>query len=384
MKHAKITVFVKELPLRSKRERKYRILHIATTLLIGLSISTLAIFLGCFVHDNVRKMKILILDGCYFSISSNPFETLKASDNNRVLSDEELMWQASMVRRVLDYPNSRPKVAFMFLSRGRLRFAPLWEKFFKGYEGFYSIYHHSSPEFNNEAPNSSVFYNSRIPSKQVEWGESTMVDAERRLLANALLDLSNERFILLSESCIPLFNFTTIYNYLINSRQSFLASFDDPTKDGRGRYNPGMSPTITLSDWRKGSQWFEMHRKVAIEIIVDQKYYPIFNEYCKPPCYMDEHYLSTFVTKIGAQWNSNRSLTWVDWSKGGPHPTRFVRKDVSEKLLNSIRFSNGFNCTYNGGIKSTTTICFLFARKFHQSSLEPLLRIMPKLLGFHP
>lgn len=215
--------------------------------------------------------------------------------------------------------------------------------------------------------------------QQVEWGQATMVDAERRLLANALLDFSNERFVLLSETCIPLFNFTTIYNYLINSNHSFVGSIDDPRKMGRGRYNKYMWPTISLSDWREGNQWFEVHRKLAIEIVSDVTYYPIFENHCKPPCYMDEHYLATLVTKTQPSMNSNRSITWVDWSRGGSHPTKFERKDVSEAYLNRVR--QGFNCTYNG---ITTTVCFLFARKFQPRTLEPLLRIAPVLLGFNP
>lgn len=206
-----------------------------------------------------------------------------------------------------------------------------------------------------------------------------MIDAERRLLANALLDFSNERFVLLSETCIPLFNFTTIYNHLINSYHSFQGSFDDPRPMGRGRYNKRMFPTVSLSDWRKGSQWFEVHRKIALEVISDVTYYPVFKDHCRPPCYMDEHYLATLVTKICSDRNSNRSITWVDWSRGGSHPTTFIRKDVSEEFLNRIR--HGFKCSYNG---IDTTICFLFARKFHPNTLEPLLKISPPLLGFDP
>lgn len=206
-----------------------------------------------------------------------------------------------------------------------------------------------------------------------------MIDAERRLLANALLDFSNERFVLLSETCIPLFNFTTIYNHLINSNHSFLGSFDDPRPVGRGRYNKRMWPVVSLSDWRKGSQWFEVNRKLAIEIVSDIKYYDIFRDLCKPPCYMDEHYLPTLVNKVCPELTTNRSITWVDWSQGGSHPAMFVRNDVSEAFLNRVR--HGFNCTYNGGI---TSICHLFARKFHPNTLEPLLRIAPHLLGFNP
>ncbi|XP_009589409.1 glycosyltransferase BC10-like isoform X2 [Nicotiana tabacum] len=72
---------------------------------------------------------------------------------------------------------------------------------------------------------------------EVEWGSVTLVDAERRLLANALLDFSNERFVLLSDSCIPLYNFSTVYKYLIGSIHSFVGSYDDPSRYGRGRYS---------------------------------------------------------------------------------------------------------------------------------------------------
>jgi hypothetical protein len=46
-----------------------------------------------------------------------------------------------------------------------LPLAPLWEKFFKGHAGFYSIYLHNSSELNNEPPEFSAFFNRRIPSK---------------------------------------------------------------------------------------------------------------------------------------------------------------------------------------------------------------------------
>lgn len=92
---------------------------------------------------------------------------------------------------------------------------------------------------------------------------------------------------------------------------------------------------------------------------------------------MDEHYLATLVTKISPGMISNSSITWVDWSRGGPHPTMFVRKDVSEASINRIK--HGFNCTYNDRISS---VCFIFARKFHPSTLEPLLGMAQDLLGF--
>ncbi|KAM1922056.1 hypothetical protein ACFX15_020163 [Malus domestica] len=404
MKQGKLTVVVKELSTGH--------FHVKITIILSLSMLFFIFFFGIFVNDHTKKF--LSSDQivpqlntftplspwpsythhcqCNFSLSSRLLpisisspggSTLKyylaPKDLWHSMSDEELFWRASMVPQVMEHSYNRTqKVAFMFLTKGRLPLAPLWEIFFRGHEGFYSVYLHSRPDFKIEPPESSVFYKRRIPSKIVEWGKATMVDAERRLLANALLDFSNERFVLLSESCIPLFNFTTIYNYLINSNQTFVGSFDDPRHIGRGRYNPQMFPTVTLSDWRKGSQWFEVHRKLAVEVVSDVTYYPKFKDLCLPPCYTDEHYMATLVTKVGTGMNSNRSITWVDWSRGGSHPATFVRKDVTEKFLNRLR--DGFNCTYNGGVGS---ICHLFARKFHPSTLEPLLRITPRLFGFN-
>ncbi|KAI7998486.1 Glycosyltransferase BC10 [Camellia lanceoleosa] len=167
----------------------------------------------------------------------------------------------------------------------------------------------------------------------VQWGWATMINAERSLLANALLDFSNERFILLSETCILSFNFTTPYTYLLNSNHNFFSSFDDPRRMGRDRYNKRMWPAISLSDWHKGSQWFEVHQKLAIQVIFDVTYYPVFKDHCKPPCYMDEHHLPTLVTKVCPELTSNRTITWADWSGGGSHPTRWPRRYLDLILL---------------------------------------------------
>nr|KYP61559.1 hypothetical protein KK1_016054 [Cajanus cajan] len=295
------------------------------------------------------------------------------------MTEEELLWRASMVPRIKELPSKHtPKVAFMFLAKGPLFLGPLWERFFKGNQGFYSIYVHSHPSFNDTVPQTSVFHGRRIPSKEVRWGDFNIVGAERRLLANALLDFSNQRFVLLSESCIPLFNFSTIYNHLMNSTKTFVEAYDMPGAVGRGRYNPRMRPLVMLSQWRKGSQWFQLDRALAIEIVSDQHYFPLFKKYCRRGCYGDEHYLPTFVSIKFWENNSNRTLTWVDWSKGGPHPARFLRNDVTLDFLKRLR--HGRTCQYNG---ETTNVCHLFARKFTPHALDRLLRFAPKIMQFN-
>ncbi|XVF53886.1 hypothetical protein PTKIN_Ptkin05aG0135800 [Pterospermum kingtungense] len=294
------------------------------------------------------------------------------------MKDEELLWRASMVPKIKEYPIKRvPKVAFLFLTKRKLLLAPLWERFFQGHQGLYSIYVHSDPYYNQTVPKSSVFYGRRIPSKEVKWGDMNMVEAERRLLANALLDISNERFVLLSESCIPLFNFSTVYSYLIHSNKSFVESKDVRGPVGRGRYNHMMQPVVYLEQWRKGSQWFEMDRSLAVEVISDRTYFPVFKCYCTGLCFGDEHYLPTIMGKNFSERIANRSLTYVDWSIIGPHPFRFVRGDVTKEFLERLR--NFTNCDYNG---RETDICYLFARKFSANALDRLLRFATIVMNF--
>ncbi|KAK4422241.1 Glycosyltransferase BC10 [Sesamum alatum] len=293
------------------------------------------------------------------------------------MSDKELFGRASSLPRLEKYPFKRvPKIAFMFLTKGPLPLAPLWERFFEGNEGRYSIYIHSLPSFEGGFPSSSVFYKRQIPSQVAEWGKMSMCDAERRLLANALLDISNERFVLLSETCIPLYNFTMIYNYIMGSKYSFIGVFDEPGPYGRGRYDENMLPEVNITEWRKGSQWFEINRKLALHVIEDTKFYPKFDEFCKPSCYVDEHYFPTMLTIKAANLLANRSITWVDWSRGGAHPATFGGADITEEFMERVH--GGHSCLYND---QHSSICYLFARKFSPSALEPLFLLAPKFLG---
>ncbi|CAO2163915.1 unnamed protein product [Urochloa humidicola] len=300
-----------------------------------------------------------------------------------VEDDEALMSLAAAAPREVVVPaGASPKVAFLFLTRWDLPMAPLWDLFFAGHRGRFTVYVHTDPAFNgSEPPVTSAFHRRRIPSKEVIWGHISMVEAERRLLAHALLDdYSNAHFILLSESHVPLFDFPTVHSYLTNSAKVYLESYDQPGATGRGRYSRRMSPWITAAQWRKGSQWFHLDRNLAADVVTDIIYFPVFKRFCKHKCYADEHYLPTFLNiRRPSVAATNRSLTWVDWSHGGPHPARFTRMEVTVDFLKWLRSGAGSTCMCNG---RKTDVCFLFARKFLPNSLTRFLRFAPKVMGF--
>ncbi|CAI7730858.1 unnamed protein product [Closterium sp. NIES-54] len=113
-----------------------------------------------------------------------------------------------MFRRAMEQPTQtdlaavQPKIAFLFLVRGPLPLERVWQRFFQGHEGRYSIYiHASTADYEcDKHVNSSVFRGRQIPSVPITWGGPNLIRAERRLLAAALADPANQRFVLLSES----------------------------------------------------------------------------------------------------------------------------------------------------------------------------------------
>ncbi|KAL2895300.1 hypothetical protein RDABS01_011209, partial [Bienertia sinuspersici] len=212
----------------------------------------------------------------------------------------------------------------------------------------------------------------------VEWANISMIDAERRLLASALLDYSNEKFILLSEACIPLYNFTTIYDYLIiKNNLSFVGVEPDPKKASPYRFRGKMDPPLKRWQWQKGAQWVVMDRVLSVDIISDTSYYPVFRDHCSWPCQnQDEHYVQILVMLYHPERNSNWSLTWTEW-KGNRHPTMFgPRSNISVDLVHRLRFRD--NCTIAGQF---TNMCYLFARKFAPHSIKQLLEVSSTLFG---
>ncbi|KAL8505314.1 hypothetical protein ACS0TY_016524 [Phlomoides rotata] len=199
----------------------------------------------------------------------------------RALTDDEIASHV-VIRDILNMSPSiskTPKIAFLFLTPGALPFEKLWDKFFQGHEGRFSVYVHASKD--KPVHFSRYFINREIRSSKVVWGKISMVDAERRLIGNALQDPENMHFVLLSDSCIPLRDFDYVYNYLMYTNVSFVDCFEDPGPHGSGRYSENMLPEVEKKDFRKGAQWFTMKRQHAIIVMADSLYYTKFKEYCR-------------------------------------------------------------------------------------------------------
>ncbi|EAZ01971.1 hypothetical protein OsI_24003 [Oryza sativa Indica Group] len=323
--------------------------------------------LVCFVLIGAYVFPPRRYSQCYLfgSGACATFKDWLPSVTRRERTDEEII-SSVVLRDILAMPmpvSKNPKIALMFLTPGTLPFEKLWEKFLQGQEGRYSIYVHASRE--KPVHTSSLFVGRDIHSDAVVWGKISMVDAEKRLLANALADVDNQFFVLLSDSCVPLHTFDYVYNYLMGTNISFIDCFRDPGPHGNGRYSPEMLPEIEEKDFRKGAQ-----RRHALLILADSLYYKKFKLYCK------------MVDPGGI---ANWSVTHVDWSEGKWHPRSYRAADVTYDLLKNITaVDENFHvtsddkklmtqkpCLWNGSKRP----CYLFARKFYPETLDNLLKL---------
>ncbi|CAO2833196.1 unnamed protein product [Amaranthus hypochondriacus] len=304
----------------------------------------------------------------------------------------------------------KPKIAFLFIARNRLPLDFVWDAFFQAdKDKKFSVYVHSRPGFLfHKASTKSLFFLNRQVnnSVQVDWGEASMIQAERILLENALTDPANERFVFLSDSCIPLYNFSYTYDYIMSTSTSFVDSFAD-TKEGR--YNPKMDPVIPVNNWRKGSQWVVLNRNHAEVIVNDETVFPVFQQHCKRKslpefwrdqpfsgdnskehnCIPDEHYVQTLLAQEGFEGEiTRRSLTHTAWDipssiehdRRGWHPVTYKFSDATSELLRSIKeIDNIYFETENRrewcSSKGKPSPCFLFARKFTRPAAIRLLNL---------
>ena len=101
-------------------------------LLLGLGLTVAGMLMARHGHAAAVKLFRPWLGGGA-SPAAAAANTVAAEGLDHSMTDEDLLWRASFRPGVRRYPFRRvPKLAFMFLTRGPLPLAPLWECFFRG------------------------------------------------------------------------------------------------------------------------------------------------------------------------------------------------------------------------------------------------------------
>jgi len=104
------------------------------------------------------------------------------------------------------------KIAFLFLTIDDVYFPKIWEYYFKNNNDKISIYCHPKNPDNVKTPwlKKNIIKN----LTKTQWGHFT--NAIINLLKAALINKDNQKFIIVSESCLPIKTFKTFYDMLKN------------------------------------------------------------------------------------------------------------------------------------------------------------------------
>lgn len=214
------------------------------------------------------------------------------------------------------------------------------------YQVLFSLYVHVPPGGEHFLDS---FFRKYLISRQVkvEWGEHSMIHATRELLWFAFKDPLNTRFVLLSESDIPIYGPLQVYYQMQNEKKSRVDTSDLMSTD-KYRWNFRFlcgNPPIREKDWKKSSQWFTLIRDHALHVLNDVGVYRSFERYCTSffddvanwyrVCYSDEHYVPTLLGMVvnKTMLYPIRGPSHVDFSNGGAHPFEYSPTNISSRLF---------------------------------------------------
>ena len=134
----------------------------------------------------------------------------------------------------------------------------------------FQIYIHAPPGYEEPPgafPHGSPFAGRLLPRAArvaAAWGSAALVDAARTLLAAALADdARNLRFVLISESDVPLRNPLTFY------------------ADARCRTPPPEMGAVPAAAWRKSEMWWALPHAHAKLVAGDNEVYAAFKAHCR-------------------------------------------------------------------------------------------------------
>ena len=216
----------------------------------------------------------------------------------------------------------------------------------------FSIYVHAPPSFRNQFHPKSLWHGKMVRYRvETEWGAHTLVEATRHLLWEAFRDPLNTRFLLLSESDIPIYDPLTMYQQLQAEDTSRL---DTCIHDAISpwRWHPNMeTKRLKFHHWRKSPQWMALtrdHAKLALE---DREVYRMFERHCwsawdeehsrwHRDCFSDEHYFATLLATHDRDSEGvceSRGVSFTLWESKSAHPKAFSDKEITAELIHKAR-----------------------------------------------
>eukprot|EP01025_Chloroclados_australasicus_P018726 TRINITY_DN1995_c0_g2_i3.p1 TRINITY_DN1995_c0_g2~~TRINITY_DN1995_c0_g2_i3.p1 ORF type:complete len:915 (-),score=66.80 TRINITY_DN1995_c0_g2_i3:1189-3741(-) len=221
-------------------------------------------------------------------------------------------------------------------------------------QSLFSLYVH--PLSGYFFPKGSLFEGRELLSRvntSRAFAQHAMVEAEITLLREALRDKYNQKFVLLSENCVPLRTPEVVWAQLMSESLSRV----DACRHDRGplnlyRWKKQMrTDSLSKKHWRKSQQWFVLNRAHTELVVRDQHVAEMFKRYCwsyydpiyksQHVCISDEHVIPTLLGTYGLDFETDCQGvgTFTDWKRGGWHPHTYSNVEIKPRMFREARGS---------------------------------------------
>jgi len=224
--------------------------------------------------------------------NSTKIEKFENSDNNNSVDNDK----------------STPKIAFLFLTYNNLKRPDIWNKFFgiddnnnnsnkSKYSNKYTIYNHAKE---SDKVTDILLKDRHIPEHiETCWGCFGTVEANILMMKEALKDPLNKKFILVSDSCIPILSFDKFYNEVMKDDKSRINihNFNDLIN----RYDNIVDPDFLKDEFTihnaQGLTFNRYHSTLLVNSLLKykNKWINVLN--------VDEHYFGNTLRILDSKFN---------------------------------------------------------------------------------
>lgn len=211
------------------------------------------------------------------------------------------------------------KIAFLFLTYNNLKRPEIWNKFFNidnadnfnKYSNKYTIYNHAKEK---DKVTNILLKDKHIPEHiETCWGCPNLVEANILMMKEALTDPLNTKFILISDSCVPIVSFDKFYNKIMEDDKSHINIHYNNNLE---RFDNIINPQFRKDEFTKhsgsGLILNQKHTKILVSEIEN---YIRDWKFVNVP---DEHYFGNILRVLVPTFNNEiliEKITFDIWSK---------------------------------------------------------------------
>jgi len=227
------------------------------------------------------------------------------------------------------------KIALCFLTYENLSQPKLWSKIINNNKDKLNVYIHNKKDFIDKEYNLHQYcIQNRI---ETTYANKSIVEATLTLFKEAYKNKTNCFFILLSDKCIPLYNFEYIYKEIFSSNSNIISSI--PTSTARfghltnhERYFELTDPTfLDIKKTVKDSQWLSLNR-TTVNFFIENNF---LNMYSNNFYAVDEHYFGNICIKFDIPY-LNRKITFVNWKQKSDNKNDREYPKTYEKITHQM------------------------------------------------